>query len=231
MMNSTNTTNRFDLRDSSFKRRTARTDYVFRQFNVVGATGSIVEAHLMGRLGLSGGIPNLVGCGLVENEVLQLCEPIDKILIVMTESIGRDHGLQLIEKLRKHREKLIRIIYILQDRSLAVGISEFNFDAVVLATSFGTGIIADALTEILAARRYQDPAFQRIIAECAQVVLTRREQQVLQLLQLGMTNKEIATNLSISPVTIRDYVQNLMAKVDAGNRTMVIHNAKSLGLI
>lgn len=231
MMGSTDTTNRFDLRDNSFKRRTARTDHVFRQFNVVGATGSIVEAHLMGRLGLSGGIPNLVGCGLVESEVIQLCEPIDKILIVMTESVGADHGLQLIEELRKHREKLIRILFILQDRSLAAGIQSFNVDAVVLATSFGTGIIADALTEILAARRYRDPAFQRILSECAQVVLTRREQQVLQLLQLGMTNKEIATNLSVSPVTIRDYMQNLMAKLDAANRTMVVINAKNLGLL
>lgn len=224
-------TNRFDLTNNRFRQRTATTDHVFRQFNVVGATGSIVEAHLMGRLGLSGGIPNLVGCGLTESEVLQLCEPINKILVVMTESVGSDHGLGLIEKLRHCKGKQIKILYILQDNNFAPKIQDATIDSIVLATSFGTGIIANGLNEILAGRRYRDPAFQRILTERAQILLTRREQQVLQLLQMGMTNKEIATNLAISPVTIRDYVQSLMAKLGAINRTTVVVNAKNLGIL
>jgi len=47
-MDSTEVTNRFDLRKNKFEIRIARTDDVLKLFNVVGATGSTVEAQLMG---------------------------------------------------------------------------------------------------------------------------------------------------------------------------------------
>ena len=46
-----------------------------------------------------------------------------------------------------------------------------------------------------------------------------------------MTNKEIATSMAVAPVTIRDCIQNLMGKLNASNRTMVVMHAKSAGLI
>jgi len=63
------------------------------------------------------------------------------------------------------------------------------------------------------------------------ISLTKSEEQVLQLLQLGMTNKEIATSMAVAPVTILDCIQNLMGKLNASNRTMVVMHAKSAGLI
>jgi DNA-binding NarL/FixJ family response regulator len=223
-------TNRFDLTASHFRERTAVTDEIFRQFNVVGATGSVVEAHLMGRLGLSGGIPNLVGCGMNETEIIQLCDSVENVLLVMTESIADDFGLSLIETIRRNTSGSTRIFYVLQDLSLVNAVSSLDVDSLVLAESFGTGIIALALKAILAGRRYLDPGIDRVGLERS-VRLTKREQQVLLLLQNGLTNKEIASALAISPVTIRDYVQSLMTKLDANNRTMVVVNAAKHGLL
>ena len=90
----------FDLTANRFQERTERVNYVLRQFNVIAATGSIVEAHLMSRLAISGGIPNMIGCGTNHAEVMQLCERKEKILLIMTESIDEDLGMQLIEQLR-----------------------------------------------------------------------------------------------------------------------------------
>ncbi len=49
--------------------------------------------------------------------------------------------------------------------------------------------------------------------------LTDRERQVLALLVEGMTNKEIAKQLSLSDGTVRVYVSHVLAKLGVGNRT------------
>jgi len=49
--------------------------------------------------------------------------------------------------------------------------------------------------------------------------LTVRERQVLALIAEGMTNKEIAQQLSLSYGTVRVYVSHVLAKLGVGNRT------------
>jgi NarL family two-component system response regulator LiaR len=49
--------------------------------------------------------------------------------------------------------------------------------------------------------------------------LTKRELDVLALLVEGKTNKEIAEELFLSASTIRDYVSQILDKLDVSNRT------------
>jgi DNA-binding CsgD family transcriptional regulator/putative methionine-R-sulfoxide reductase with GAF domain len=49
--------------------------------------------------------------------------------------------------------------------------------------------------------------------------LTRREQQVLELLVDGLTNREIAVRLVVEPDTIKDHVQSIIKKLGATDRT------------
>jgi len=49
--------------------------------------------------------------------------------------------------------------------------------------------------------------------------LTRREQQVLELLVDGLTNREIASRLTVEPDTIKDHVQSIIKKLGATDRT------------
>lgn len=48
--------------------------------------------------------------------------------------------------------------------------------------------------------------------------LTRREQQLLPLIAQGLTNKEIATHLSLSEQTIKNHIHRILRKVGAENR-------------
>ena len=56
--------------------------------------------------------------------------------------------------------------------------------------------------------------------------LTRREIEVLRLLTTGLSNREIAAELYLSPGTIRIYLSNIYAKLQVGTRTQAVIIAK-----
>lgn len=61
--------------------------------------------------------------------------------------------------------------------------------------------------------------------------LTLREQQVIRLLVLGATDKEIARELGIEPVTVRTHIGSLRQKLGALNRAQMAARAVALGLV
>ena len=71
-----------------------------------------------------------------------------------------------------------------------------------------------------------DPAARRPAAE-----LSRRERDVLELIALGATNRDIAVRLHLAPDTIKQYASSLYRKLNAGNRAAAVHRAQQIGLI
>lgn len=63
------------------------------------------------------------------------------------------------------------------------------------------------------------------------IVLTRREKEVLGLIADGMTNNEVAQKLFISVTTVDTHRKNLLAKFDAKNIASLIKSAMQLKLI
>lgn len=49
--------------------------------------------------------------------------------------------------------------------------------------------------------------------------MTPREQEVLDLVQLGLSNKEIAARLGIEDGTVKKYLNSMFRKMNARNRT------------
>jgi transcriptional regulator EpsA len=62
-------------------------------------------------------------------------------------------------------------------------------------------------------------------------IITKRESEILQWLYMGKTNWEISTILSISPLTVKNHVQNLLRKLDVQNRSQAVVKAAKFGLI
>lgn len=56
--------------------------------------------------------------------------------------------------------------------------------------------------------------------------LTGREEQILQLLGEGLTNKEIAGRLSLEHQTVKNYVHNILQKLDVRTRFEAIRSAR-----
>jgi DNA-binding NarL/FixJ family response regulator len=60
---------------------------------------------------------------------------------------------------------------------------------------------------------------------------SKREKQVLELLAVGRTNRDIATKLFISESTVKFHVHAILSKLDAGNRTEAVSIAAQQGII
>jgi len=71
---------------------------------------------------------------------------------------------------------------------------------------------------------------QRREGEAVGSQLTNREREVLALLAAGLSNKEIASRLTLSVGTVRLHVSNILAKLDAPNRTTAAAIAMKHGL-
>jgi DNA-binding NarL/FixJ family response regulator len=63
-----------------------------------------------------------------------------------------------------------------------------------------------------------------------QRVLTERELEVLQMVARGMSNAEIAEELTISPATAKTHVAHLLTKLDARDRIQLVIMAYQSGL-
>jgi DNA-binding NarL/FixJ family response regulator len=61
--------------------------------------------------------------------------------------------------------------------------------------------------------------------------LTTRENEVLQLIALGLANKQIAARLSISEHTVKFHLTSLYAKLNVSSRTEAVRAGFGLGLI
>jgi two-component system, NarL family, response regulator LiaR len=61
--------------------------------------------------------------------------------------------------------------------------------------------------------------------------ITRREHEVLQLIAVGLSNREIAERLSVSENTVKTHASRLLDKLNARRRTEAVQLAKEAGLI
>ncbi len=65
----------------------------------------------------------------------------------------------------------------------------------------------------------------------AELELSKRELEILDLMAQGLSNEEIAARLFVSLSTVKSHNQNLFVKLDVKRRTQAIEKAKRLRLI
>jgi DNA-binding NarL/FixJ family response regulator len=60
--------------------------------------------------------------------------------------------------------------------------------------------------------------------------LTRREQQLVQMIGRGLTNKEISAELNLSENTVKNHVHRMLRKVGANDRLGAVEVCRLQGL-
>lgn len=104
-----------------------------------------------------------------------------------------------------------------------------EFQIFVIATGFlGLGLWAGS--RLFAGRRETsefdgNPNAQRSLG------LSAREMEVLALIADGLSNKEMASRLHVSPNTIKTHVARVLDKLEVSRRTAALARARELGLL
>lgn len=128
----------------------------------------------------------------------------------------------------EENQSLIALLQVLRVFPLfAMLLHDSDPDSIVTALdalAAGLTIIDPRLTGLLGAqsRSPQEPSLNP---------LTGRENEVLQLLARGLTNRAIALELGITQHTVKFHVNAIMSKLDVQSRTEAVVRASQLGMI
>ena len=74
-------------------------------------------------------------------------------------------------------------------------------------------------------------ATQKLVMIHRGEALTSRELEILALLADGNSTRQIATELNLSPATVRNHIQNIFHKLYVHNRVAAVHRGRECGLI
>ena len=92
--------------------------------------------------------------------------------------------------------------------------------------------VLSAIRKVDAGQELRSEEIARRIAEYfPQTTLTPREIEVLEMVAQGMANKEIAVKLGTASGTVKIHVQNILAKLNAADRTRAVTIALQRGII
>lgn len=126
------------------------------------------------------------------------------------------------------------------DDALLVELLKSGVDGFLQKTATSDVILA-AIELVLAGGRYLPPRVAELAVAQSQHAAapassqlsfaTDRQRAVLRLVAQGLSNKEIARELGISPATVKTHVGNAIASVGAANRTEAAIRAREAGVI
>lgn len=114
---------------------------------------------------------------------------------------------------------------------------EYNYKVRVFSTELYIVLIALVFTGLGAwvGRRLTSkslpPTFEKNDRAIGYLGISEREYEVLELLAQGLSNKEIAGQLFVSPNTVKTHLAHLYDKLEVSRRQQAINKAKQLKII
>ena len=175
---------------------------------------------------------SVIGIAGSGSEALKFVEREKPELMLLDLRMPGIDGISVLQKLQKVPEspRVIVLTSYAQDELIYQAIKAGAWGYLLKDTSEEE--LVAAITDVHAGRRYIPVAISSKLAErMTRSDLTPRELQTLELLAEGYTNKQIASALNLSDYTIRHYVNNLMEKLQAADRTGAVAAAFRSGLL
>jgi LuxR family maltose regulon positive regulatory protein len=97
--------------------------------------------------------------------------------------------------------------------------------------SFGMELIRTFAEQGAGSDAILAPAFAAKELDRVPEQLNQRESEVLQLVALGLSNKEVGKRLGLTEASVKWYLQRLFDRLDVCSRTMAVIRARKFGLI
>jgi LuxR family maltose regulon positive regulatory protein len=171
-------------------------------------------------------------------ELEALCESFQQDVNIHRNQLGRLHNC-IQESVAKYH------LYGMEAgvQALLPALLEAQMDGVVLPFAENADFILPLLETGSVKDALGPDYYNKVVSLChiyhenlkAQVkstaVLTEREVEVLQLLEEGLTQKEIANFLVLSTSTVKRHLENIYQKLDVNNKISAIKTGKNLKII
>jgi DNA-binding NarL/FixJ family response regulator len=198
----------------------------------------LVRAGLRSMLTGERGI-QVVGEAASGREALTLCRRVQPDLVLMDVRMPDMNGLAVTRAI-KHESPATSVILLTMYESadylvealqagaagyLLKGASKVEIMNTIRQVLAGDSVLRpDLVLQLL--RRMSGSAVDTAVA----AQLTRREHDVLRLIVLGQTNREIADTLNLTVSTVKTHVEHVIGKLEVSDRTQAAVRAIELGL-
>ena len=166
-----------------------------------------------------------------EAEAVDALAALEPGLLIVASPLEEGDAISLCRKARQQQPKLkILLILDAQDSKSAFREIDPMVDAVLHTHDIGGDDypLVNALMAILRAGRYRSPSLRQpqqgvtgppaVEQRSSEPQLTPREQEVLDLIGRGLSDRQIATSLGLSYETARTYVKTVRRKLGSNNR-------------
>ena len=197
----------------------------------------IADDHTALRLGLvsiAQSVPHIrvVGEAVDGEDALRRFLELKPDVMILDLRMPKLDGLVVVEKLlleRPDAKILVMTMYAHEEdifRSIRLGARGY------ILKSASREEILSAIETVAGGERYMPQYVAlKLAAHMATPELTVRERQVLELLRLGITNREIGDQLRLTEATVKSHVGAVMTKLNAISRTEAVNLAIQRGLL
>ncbi|MCA9641008.1 MAG: response regulator transcription factor, partial [Myxococcales bacterium] len=147
-------------------------------------------------------------------------------------------GIELIAALKAQRPELEVMAYtVFEDRETVFAALKAGATSYVLKGSTPRELI-EALHSLNQGGAPMSPKIARAVIQEFQArpaaspeLLSRRETEVLSFVEQGLSYKEIASNLNLSPHTVHSHIKKIYEKLQANGKHDALEKARRKGLI
>ena len=197
----------------------------------------IVDDHFMVRMGLASSLNDMddmqvVGESGTAEDAVRSCRQLQPDVVLMDLCLPDANGVSAIRRIREEFPSIRVLVLSINEseediyQSVAAGAMGY------LPKSVDPHDLESAIRSLSVGEEYFPPDIGARMAEReSRPSLTPREHQVIQLLADGLSNKEIAGALHISPRTAKLHVSNLLKKMGVLDRTQAVTAAIQRGLV
>ena len=200
----------------------------------------------------------VTGEAATPRDALMIADQCPPDLVILDVELGRDDsaGVDLARLLlARHRGVRVLVLTGCRDREVMMrtvrlgvhgylrkGAATADIVRAVHALLRGESVFDWGRRTAAAEQRRQHERRRRVVVDLpaadgpaarglAGAMLTERENQVLRLLAVGMSNREIGGRLVISEATVKFHVRNLRDKLDVRRRTEIVYTATRQGIV
>jgi two-component system, NarL family, response regulator len=197
----------------------------------------IADDHTALRLGLASIIATmgqavLVGEAEDGEDAVRLCLALRPDVMTLDLRMPKLDGLQVVERVMAQAPQARILVMTMYDHEEDIfGSIRAGAKGYILKSAPRAEIVT-ALRKVGSGERYLPEYVATTLAtRLSAPALTTREQEVLELMRLGISNKEIGRQLGVAEGTVKAHVREVLGKLGAISRTEAVNLAMQRGLL